>query len=46
MNALIDLPVDERRESGETYDSDIPLEPILLEQDPLDVVLTDEQRAS
>ena len=46
MKILIDLPADERRESGETYDNDIPLKLIFLERDPLGVVLTDEQRAS
>ena len=46
IKALIDMPVDGRRESGDTYDSDIPLDSIPFERDSLGVVLTLESRAS
>ena len=43
---LIVVPAGGSSELGEAYDSDIPLEPILLERDPVGVVLRDERRAS
>ena len=46
MKAPIDLPVDERHESRDTNDRDIPLEPLLIERSPPGDVLTGEQRAS
>ena len=42
MKVLINILVDGRRESGQTYDSDIPLDAILLERDSVGIILTNE----